>query len=62
MICFQITLEKLKKENLVSSGKVPKLVTALYDKEKYVLHYQNLKLYLILGLKLKKIHRVLEFD
>ena len=28
--------------------------------KKYVLHYENLQLYLRLGLKLKKVHRVLE--
>ena len=29
---------------------------------KYVLHYRNLQLYLDLGLKLKKVYRVLEFN
>jgi len=53
---------KIKKEHQISSGKVSKLVTTLRDKEKYVLHYRNLKLYLELGLKVKKIHRVLEFS
>ena len=33
-----------------------------FDKEKYALHYENLKLYLRLGLKLKKKHPVLEFN
>ena len=33
-----------------------------FDKEKYVLHYENLQLYLRLVLKLKKIHRLLEFN
>ena len=43
-------------------GKVEKLIPNLRDKEKYVLHYRNLQLYLSLGLKLKKIHRALEFS
>ena len=43
-------------------GKVQKLIPNLKDKEKYVLHYRNLQLYLKLGLKLKKIHRALEFS
>ena len=33
----------------------------LNSKEKYVLHYENLKPYLQLSLKLKKVHRVLKF-
>ena len=31
-----------------------KLVPNLFDKEKYVIHYENVQLYLRLGLKLKK--------
>ena len=31
-----------------------KLVPNLFDKEKYVIHYENLKIYLGLGLKIKK--------
>ena len=51
----------LKEKENISSGRVHKLVPNLRNKEKYVLHYRNLQLYLSLGMKLKKIHRVLEF-
>jgi len=53
---------EIKNQLEISSGNVPKLITSLRDKGKYVLHYQNLKLYLEHGLKVKKIHRVLEFS
>ena len=43
-------------------GNAKKLVPDLFDEERYVIHYENLKLYLRLGLKLKKIHHVLEFS
>ena len=39
-----------------------KIVSKFFDKRKYVLHYENLQLYLRLGLKLKKILHVLEFN
>ena len=39
-----------------------KLIPTLKDKKEYVLHYRNLQLYLDLGLKIKKVHRVLEFN
>ena len=35
-------------------GNVKKFVPNLFDKEKYVIHYENLQLYLRLGLNLKK--------
>ena len=46
----------------MSSGLVKKLIPTLGYKEKYVLHYRNLQLYLDLGMKLRKVHRVLEFN
>ena len=39
-----------------------KLVLTLEDKEKYVTHYSNLQFYLRQGMRLKKVHLVIEFD
>ena len=43
-------------------NKCKKLVCNLYDKKKYVLHTNSLKQTLNHGLKLKKIHRIIEFN
>ena len=42
-------------------NKVVKLTPNLGDKKKYILHYENLKQYLRLGLKLTHIHRGIKF-
>ena len=52
---------EIKSEYDIKSGAVNKLTTNLMNKEKYVLHYGNLKYYLSQGLVFKKVHRILEF-
>ena len=42
-------------------NRVNKLTPNLRNKTKYILHHRNLGLYLSLGLKLTKIHRIIEF-
>ncbi|XP_065660200.1 uncharacterized protein LOC136084050 [Hydra vulgaris] len=53
---YPLALEKLKID------KVEKLVPNLNHKKNYIIHYENLKLYEKLGLKLTKIHRGIKFE
>ena len=42
--------------------KCNKLLLTLQDKNNYVVHYRNLQFYLKQGMKLKRVHKVLEFE
>jgi len=42
--------------------KSEKLVLTLEVKSNYVVHYKNLQFYLSQGMRMKKVHRVIEFD
>ena len=46
----------------IEVNKVLKLIPNLGDKKTYILHYENLKQYLSLGLKLTHIHRGIKFE
>ena len=52
---------KITDEYNITTGSVKELVPNLMDKNNYVIHYRNLQQCLELGMKLKKIHRILKF-
>ena len=49
-------------DELGTSFECEKLVPNLMNKSRYVLHYRNLQLYLSLGLRIVKVHKVLQFQ
>ena len=53
--------KKIADEYEIKVGDVKKLIPNLGNKTNYVLHYRNLQLYLSLGMKLNKVHKVLKF-
>ena len=59
-ICCQSSFN-IANEYVIKIGGVNKLVPSLGNKSKYVVHYGNLQLYLSLGMKLTKVHRILKF-
>ena len=48
--------KKIAEKYNILIGLVRKLIPTLNEKKEYVLHYQNLQLYMDLGLKIKKVH------
>ena len=53
--------KKIADKYLKKIGDVKKLIPNLDNETNYVVHCGNLQLYLSLGMKLTKIHRMLEF-
>ena len=54
--------KKLVDEQGIKVADVMKLIPNLSNKNKYIVYYKNLQLYLPLEMKLTKIHKVLKFQ
>jgi len=65
LIIKESQLSEIQKEYLLTEqkkiGNTPKLILNMEDKNKYVVHHEILKFYLKLGMKIKKIHRIISF-
>ena len=53
--------KKNAEEYGIKAGDFKELIPNLGNKTKYVIHYRNRQLYLFLGMKLTKTHKVLKF-
>ena len=62
MTCCQIIVKKIADGYGIKIGDVKKLVPSLGKKTNYILQYRNLQLYLLLRMKLTKIHKILKFQ
>ena len=55
-------LSAYSKNLAANRSAVPKLVETLFDKPNYVCHIENLLFYIYQGLKVGRLHRVLQFN
>ena len=60
--CVSDYQKRLMKDLELKPPDSKKLLLTLEDKSNYVVHYRNLQFYLKQGMKLKRVHRVLEFE
>ena len=60
--CMSDYQKRLMKDLDLKPPDSEKLLLTLEDKSNYVVHYRNLQFYLKQGMKLKRVHRVLEFE